>query len=60
MTIQNIMDKVQEGCKIYCYDCDTEERDDRAFDSMDEFFEAFPSAEITFVEAVGEEIRVYC
>ena len=51
----------EKGRKIYCYDCDTTEKaDQRGFDSMAEFFEAFPAAEIGSVTVCGKEVRVYC
>lgn len=51
----------EKGRRIYCYDCDTAEKaDQRSFANMEEFFEAFPAAEIGSVTVCGKEIRVYC
>lgn len=46
---------------IFCY-CNMQgiKIADRAFQTMEEFFEAFPGAEVTNLEAVDGEVRVYC
>lgn len=49
------------GLPIFCYSNYSEEKeDDRAFSTMEDFFKAFPSAEVTDLESVGGEVRVYC
>lgn len=49
------------GLPIFGYDnmLDTK-LDNRAFTCMEDFFNAFPSAEVTEIEAVNGEVRVYC
>lgn len=49
------------GLPIFCYDNYSEAKaDGRAFSSMENFFNAFPGAEVTALEAVGGEVRAYC
>lgn len=49
------------GLPIFCY-CNHSgmKSDDRAFTTMEDFFNAFPGAEVTALEAVDGEVRVYC
>ena len=49
------------GLPIFCYSNFTEEKcDGRAFPSMEAFFKAFPSAEVTAMTEADGEVRVYC